>query len=797
MKALKIIPILLLLSTAWSINTKAQIFIEKAQEWGVNETVTAQEWGSGVSTYDFNQDGLDDITLVTDNGSILFYENIAGSSFQLADFEIPSPNGFAKQLIWVDFDDDYDLDIFISTYFGKVKLYRNNGDFSFEDVTESAGLPNVTAPNYGAAFGDYDNDGDLDLHLTRYYLEIPPPENPDEQPNLWSRLYRNDGDGTFTDVTLESNFYFDPVVAFQSVWFDLDNDNDQDNFVIVDRSPGNHLFKNENDGFVDVTDQYGVSYPGNDFMSNSVADYNNDGFLDIFMTNSGSIFANTPSVLFKNDGGASITDVSVSTGMQIYDFGWGATWADVDNDGWKDLFFVTDDDFEHNNLYMNNGGIFSEAHDLIDTDSDYPCFSVARGDFNKDGYYDLAAQGMDPNPTQLLMNTGSDNKWIKFQVAGTVSNSMAIGSTIYAYVGQNSYMEYIFCGENYISQNSQNQIIGIGSAQIVDSLKVTYLSGHTDVYYNLAADSTYFFTEGDTYSVQITASDTSVCAGESIVLNAGNHDDYLWSTGETSAQISVNSSGLYSVQTSNEFGVTSSDSIFISVNPLPEISFSTSLNPCNGDSLATIQLSNNTGIEVDSVWWNNGDTGTFIDSLTAGEYAYQYFDINGCSADGNVIIADPPVMTVFAESSPSDPDESNGSIFISVFGGVGPYTITLSEDTVGTEISGLAPGVYTVVITDSYGCVKTIEVEVESTLGLNFGESEALKVYPVPVKNELRIISSLIIDELHIINTAGQIEMSIENPSKKIDISQLNPGVYILIFKSEKSNLIRKRIVKV
>jgi hypothetical protein len=446
---------------------------------------------------------------------------------------------------------------------------------------------------------------------------------------------------------------------------------------------------------------------------------------------------------------------------------------------------------------MNNEGIFSEAHDLIDTDSDYPCFSVARGDFNKDGYYDLAVQGMAPNPTQLLMNTGSDNKWIKFQVAGTVSNSMAIGSTIYAYVGQNSYMEYIFCGENYISQNSQNQIIGIGSAQIVDSLKVTYLSGHTDVYYNLASDSTYFFTEGDTYSVQITASDTSVCAGESIVLNAGNHDDYLWSTGETSAQISVNSSGLYSVQTSNEFGVTSSDSIFISVNPLPEISFSTSLNPCNGDSLATIQLSNNTGIEVDSVWWNNGYTGTFIDSLTAGEYAYQSFDINGCSADGTVIIADPPVMTVFAESSPSDPDESNGSIFISVFGGVGPYTITLSDDTVGTEIFGLAPGVYTVVITDSYGCVKTIEVEVESTLGLNFGDSEALKVYPVPVKNELRIISSFIIDELHIINTAGQIEMSIENPSKKIDVSQLNPGVYILIFKSEKSNLIRKRIVKV
>jgi hypothetical protein len=797
MKALRIINLPIVLSVAWALNTNAQIFLEQAEEWGVDATVTAQEWGSGVSTYDFNQDGLDDITLVTDDGNILFYENVAGNSFQLVNLGIPSPTGFAKQLIWVDFDDDYDLDIFISTYFGKVKLYRNNGDFSFEDVTESAGLPNVTAPNYGAAFGDYDNDGDLDLHLTRYYLEIPPPENPDEQPNLWSRLYRNDGDGTFTDVTLESNFYFDPVVAFQSVWFDLDNDNDQDNFVIVDRSPGNHLFKNENDDFVDVTDQYGVSYPGNDFMSNSVADYNNDGFLDIFMTNSGSTFANTPSVLFKNDGGLSLLDVSVSVGMQIYDFGWGATWADVDNNGWKDLFFVTDDDFEHNNLYMNNGGIFSDAHDQIITESDYPCFSVARGDFNKDGYYDLAVQGMAPNPTQLLINNGSDNKWIKFQVAGTVSNSMGIGSTIHAYVGQNLYMEYIFCGENYISQNSQNQIIGIGSAQIVDSLKVTYLSGHTDVYYDLLSDSTYFFTEGETYSVEISASDTAVCAGESIVLNAGNHDEYLWSTGETSSQISVNSSGLYSVQTTNEFGVTSSDSIFVSVNPLPEIAVSTSLNPCNGDSLATIQLSNNTGIEVDSVVWNNGYTGAFIDSLTAGEYSYQYLDINGCSAEGNVIITDPPVMTVFAETSPSDPDGSNGSIFISVFGGVGPYIITLSGDTVGTQISGLAPGVYTVLITDSSGCVKTVEVEVDSTLGLNFEESEALKVYPIPVENELRIISSLRIDELHILNTAGQIEMSVENPSKKIDVSQLKPGVYILIFKSENSSLIRKRIVKV
>jgi len=774
----------------------SQIFTEKGQEWGLDAIVTAHDWGSGVSTYDFNQDGFDDVTLVTDSGDILFYINVEGESFQLVDFGISSPAGFTKQVLWVDYDNDHDLDIFISSYFGKAQLYRNNGNFSFQDVTESAGLSNSTAPNYGVAFGDYDNDGDLDLHITRYYIETPPPESPDVLPNLWSRLYKNNGDGTFSDATIESNFYFNPVVAFQSVWFDLDNDNDQDNFIIVDRAPGNRFFKNENGNFDDVTDDFGVSYPGNDFMSNSIADYDNDGFLDIFMTNSGSIFANTPSVLLKNVEGENLLNVSVSVGLQIYNFGWGATWADVNNDGWKDLFFVTEE-FEHNYFYLNDGGTFMAAHDLIETNDDYPCFAVGRGDFNNDGHYDLAVQGMSPNPSQLLMNSGSENNWIKVHLSGTISNSMAIGSTILAYVGEDLFMEYTFCGENYISQNSQYQILGVGEAEIVDSVTVTYLSGHRDIYYDQPVNNTYYFTEGESYSVQITASDTLICAGESIILNAGAHNEYLWSTGETSAEISVNSTGLYSVETTNEFGVTSSDSILVTVNPVPEIMVTTSSNPCNGDALATIQLNNNAGVDADSILWSSGFTGSFIDSLTAGQYAYQYFDVNGCTAEGSITITDPPVMAVFFESSPSDPDEANGSIFISIFGGIGPYTITLMGDTVDTEITNLAPGIYTVTVVDSFGCEKILEIEVESTLSANLNTIDGIKIYPSPVRDQLKISSPIEIQGVSVISLTGREVFQAKESFDSIDISAISSGVYIVIIKLGHSQYVRKRIVKV
>jgi len=779
-----------------SFYLKGQIFTDQAEEWGVTGIVTSQEWGSGVSTYDFNEDGFDDISLVTDDGNLLFYKNVNGEYFVLSDFGIPSPTGFAKQVLWVDVDNDEDLDIFISTYFGKIKLYQNDGDFNFEDVTESAGLSTAVAANYGACFGDYNNDGNLDLHLTRYYLELPPPDNPNDSPNLWSRLYRNDGDGTFSDVTYQSNLYFNPVVAFQSVWFDLDNDNDQDNFIIVDRVPGNHLFIYDSGLFSDVTMEYGVSHPSNDFMSNTVGDYNNDGYLDIFMTNSGSVFGNTHSYLLKNENGNNLSDVSVSANLDIFDFGWGATWADVNNDGWKDIFYVTDEEFEHNNLFLNNGGFFTPAHNELNTDSDYPCYSVARGDFNNDGHYDLAVQGRDPNPSQLMMNSGSSNKWIKFKLAGTVSNSHAIGSTINAYVGGNQYMEYIFCGENYISQNSQHQIIGIGNAQIVDSLKVTYLSGHSDVYYNLAVNTTYSFTEGDTYSVQITASDTAVCSGETVTLNAGNHSEYLWNNGATSAQIVVDSAGIYSVQTTNEIGITGSDSIFISVNPLPEIVASTSLNPCNGDSLASIQLNNNSGVEADSVIWNDGLNGAFIDSLPAGEYSYQFTDLNGCMASGSIVLVDAPEMNIFAESFPSDPNKSNGSIFISIFGGVGPYTITLNGDTVESQVFNLAPGEYEVIVIDSYGCEQVLMSLVESTLATADSFENQFQIYPNPVTDELHIEPSLNIKRVELIDSAGKLvwnSKSFTNPV--IRLKNIDSGIYLLKIETREGNFVSKRII--
>jgi len=238
-----------------------QIFIDEAETLGVNPVISSQEWGSGTSAFDFNQDGLDDITLCDDSGNIRLYQN-NGDGFTELD-PIFASLGNMKQFLWVDYNNDGDLDAMMTALNGKFKLFRNNGDFTFEDVTISAGLPVASNFFSGISVSDYDRDGYLDIYISIYALADSEPGDDIYQ----NKLFKNNGDETFTDVTAGSGIQELPTLSFQPVWLDINNDLYPDLFVINDRQPRNFLFVNNGDGnFENIAAQAKLEITGMDCM---------------------------------------------------------------------------------------------------------------------------------------------------------------------------------------------------------------------------------------------------------------------------------------------------------------------------------------------------------------------------------------------------------------------------------------------------------------------------------------------------------------------------------------------------
>ncbi len=777
-----------------SIPLSAQIFVEEAIERGIDATIASLGLGgSGVSTIDFDQDGDDDITL-GDNLGVRFYENNNGV-FELIDVDIETPPGDLRGVVWSDINNDGHFDLLLSSYLGEVRFYKNLGNMVFEDITESSGIANVNTGNWGVSFADINRDGFVDLQLCRYVGWLDIPEDPSVDQLLWTRLYLNNGDDTFTDFTIDSGFIIEPAPVFQGVFLDINNDLWPDNFSIIDRDPGNRMFINNEGVFEDVTDEYGVSYPFNDIMSNSIADYDNDGDLDIFMTNNGGFV--TPSYLLENNNnGESFTEVAADVGVQTFDFCWGAVWIDADNDGWQDLFFGNRFSSQ-NYFYINNGGNFTLAQDEMLLDEEVPSFSAAKGDFDNDGFSDLMVNSRSPDRSILLMNQGGDNHYIKLTPHGTLSNSMATGSWIRVYADSDTYVHFTLCGEGYISQNSQHLNFGLGEETTeVDSVEIWYPSGHMDTYYNLPADSSYHFYEGETFQVEITSDVFGICDGEEMTLDAGDFDTIEWSSGETTRYLTVNETGLYSVTVSNEFGITATDTFEVEVQPIPIISVSITPNPCLGDSLAVISLEDILGIETESVVWDNGMTGSTIDSLQAGTYSYDYLSVSGCSTSGSVEIIDPSELVLLSTMTPADEGQANGSITLLIFGGAAPYTVGLDGETVSTTIDNLEAGTYPLVVTDSNGCSETIEVTVESTLSVSEIEKDKFSVSPNPASNTIEVKSTAFLDQLLIYNATGTLQKEFKSPTNIIDISELASGIYVIIAISDGGILGHSRLVK-
>jgi hypothetical protein len=771
-----------------------QGFVNMAPLFQMNQVSYNDPYGSGASFYDFDEDGWDDISFARAQDSVLFFKNYSGWLETIPSL-VPG-TGETRQVLWADYDNDGDNDLVVTTYNGICRLYRNNGSFTFAEVTEQAGLLMMQAATYGASFGDYDRDGFLDLYVCSYEFE----GDPALHYNRLNHLYHNNGDGTFTDVTLAAGVGDGIKMSFQGMWFDYDMDGWQDLFVINDRWFPNTMYRNNGDGtFTDVTASTGLALTLDDPMSISLDDIDHDGDMDIFITNTGG--PDNASRLMINNGNGTFTDQAVSYGLDLHAWAWGAAWVDVTNNSLMDLYVTTALYFlasDPNFLMGNVGGSFVHASNLMQGQNNALSFSPVVGDFNNDGYADIAVQNRAPYPPYLWQNLGGTNHYVKITPRGTVSNRAAVGSWVRVYFNGQCRTKYTVCGENYLGQSSQHLIFGLGGSTLVDSVHIQYLSGHTDRYYNLAVDQAYTFMEGETYVAAITpAGPAMLCPGGSIMLDGGDHATWNWNTGHTGRYLTVTTPGAYTVTVTNTAGLQATSAVVVvGTSPDPQITATVTPPSCHGYNDGSIVLQSAAGADLSGTSWFGGFNGASLTALVQATYTYTYMDTHGCGWNANVWVDAPDELMITAETEPASMG-NNGSITLAIGGGTPPYGITANGQVVGLEMTGLVPGSYTIEVVDDHLCSTLLVVTVSSTVGIGSNELSQMGVHPNPVHEVLLLSGASPSTVAQLFDSQGRLVQELPAPiNGTVYVGHLAPGTYTLVLIQENGSSQARRLLK-
>jgi tetratricopeptide (TPR) repeat protein len=477
----------------------------------------------GALIEDLDEDGyLDVVTTVFDPCQHLnYFRNDGLGGFQ----ERTAEAGLAGQLggfnlQQTDFDNDGHLDLFITRGgwqmdSGRMRpsLLRNKGDGSFEDVTHAAGLDGAVYPTQASAWADYDLDGDLDLYIGN--------ETSNDNKPYPSQLYRNNGDGTFTDVAEAAGVRNDRMTK-SVAWGDYDDDGDPDLYASC--IGPNRLYRNNGDGsFTDVAPALGVTEPSGRSFVAWFWDYNNDGHLDLYVGGyeatleqiAQDYLGEMPSGgarprLYRNDGKGGFVDVTSAAGLNIVRLPMGANFADVDNDGWLDFYLGTGDpdlsSLMPNELYWNDGGKrFLNATASADVGHLPKGHGIAFGDLDNDGDQELLVQAGgfgrgDASPNALFLNPGSANHFVVLQLRGKTVNRAAIGArlrlTVADGAGGRRDIHLVLDSGGSFGANSLQAEIGLGAATVVESLEVRWPGGPVETWKGLAVDRFYRVEEG-------------------------------------------------------------------------------------------------------------------------------------------------------------------------------------------------------------------------------------------------------------------------------------------------------------
>ena len=453
-------------------------FVDVTEEAGVGD----EGKSFSIAFADYNNDNYLDLYISNGNTVATLYQNNGDGTFTnvikevgLENPKIGTGTWESVSSAWGDYDNDGDLDLYAVIDCFPIDpdavlpcfnvLYRNNGDGTFTDVTEAANVQGDPGAGSAVIWGDYDNDNYLDLYVVNLGA-----------PNI---LYKNNGDGTFIDVTAIAGVEAGKDAessGITAVFFDYDNDNDVDLYAVNGYGPRSFFYQNNGDGtFEDIAQKAKVDDPG-DPTCTALGDYNNDGYIDIYVVN---YFL--PNVLYRNRGNGTFEDVAKQAGVDFEGEGMSDSFVDYDNDSYLDIYVVNKGP---NILYLNNrDGTFSDVTKGAGVASEKGGASCAFGDYDNNGYLDLyiANSGLAGSPkseaNQLFRNSGDENNWLHINVRSRYGHLDAIGARVEVITGNLRQVAEVSGGFG-ILQNSLPLEFGLGDYSEVDSVTVRWPDGN-------------------------------------------------------------------------------------------------------------------------------------------------------------------------------------------------------------------------------------------------------------------------------------------------------------------------------
>jgi hypothetical protein len=508
-------------------------FVDVAQKAGLNipnvwggiaqKRLIIETKGSGLAFFDYDNDGWLDIYLTNGNRldahwpagqepiSHLYQNNRDGTFSDVTHKSGLGRTGWQTGVCVGDYDNDGWDDLFCC-FWGHNILFHNNGNGTFTDVTHKSGLAQEKGRwATGCNFLDYDRDGHLDLFVCNFikldpdripsandmsfcqWKGVPTMCGPRGLPGDTNALYHNNGDGTFTDVSEKAGILKPgPRYSISATSYDFDNDGWPDIYVAVDSEPS-ILFHNNHDGtFTDLAVMAGCAYNEDGHeqagMGLAVADYDCDGWFDIFKTN----FADDTCDLYHNNGDGTFSDLSFSSGVGINNnyVAWGCGFIDYDNDGWPDIVQVNGhvypevDNYKFGEAFKNprlvyrnlGNGHFQDVSALMGPgiSERFSSRGAAFGDYDNDGCMDVLILNMNDLPSLLRNVGGNKQNWIKIKLVGTKCNRTAIGARVRVTTGKHIQMDEVHSGTSVMSQSDLRLHFGLGKLDTVDLIEVKW-----------------------------------------------------------------------------------------------------------------------------------------------------------------------------------------------------------------------------------------------------------------------------------------------------------------------------------
>ncbi len=535
-----------------AINSNSALFVDVTRAAGIDFHLTCgsleklyivETMCGGAAAFDYDNDGWMDILLV--DGSTLedyragkchpprlYHNNHDGTFTDVSAKSGLNFCGWGYGIAIGDFDNDGWEDVYITGFHGSA-LYHNNHDGTFTDVTAKAGVANADRWGTSAAFGDYDNDGNLDLYVANYvdvdinnlpkfgstqfcqYRGIPVNCGPRGLKGARDRLYHNNGDGTFTDVTEKLGIDTESYYGLGVLWLDYDKDGCLDLYVANDSSPSLLYHNNCKGGFTEVGVEAGVAYSSDGHeeagMGIDAADYDRNGWPDIVKTN----FSDDDNNLYHNDHNGEFTDVAGAAGIGAISnpyLGFGVKFLDYDNDGWPDIFVANghvDPQVEGQSFgvgYAERPFLFHNLHngkfEEVGEKSGgalakkYVGRAALTADFWNRGRQDVLITNLDSSPVLLRNEVPSPGHWLRIKTIGNKSNRDGFGARIEISAEGSTRTTEVRAGSSFESSSDPRAYIGLGAATRVDAIVVRWPSGQVDKIGPVAADREVVVREG-------------------------------------------------------------------------------------------------------------------------------------------------------------------------------------------------------------------------------------------------------------------------------------------------------------